>query len=65
MGFLCIDLNPMVRRPIGSLGWICRHTPYCEFQVKEIDGDDVLFIQEDKMNPFEDNRLMFTLLSHA
>jgi hypothetical protein len=36
-----------------------------DYKVREIAGADVLFIQKDKVNLFEENKLMFPLLSHA
>lgn len=35
------------------------------FKVREISGDDVLFIQKGKTRVFNENKLMFSLLSHA
>jgi len=35
------------------------------YQVKELVGDDALFIQKDKTPLFEENKIMFPLLSHA
>jgi hypothetical protein len=36
-----------------------------DYQVKEISGDDVLFIQIGNTQLFDENKLMFPLLSHA
>lgn len=35
------------------------------YEVCEMVGDDVLFIQSGKTMPFDENKLMFPLLSHA
>lgn len=35
------------------------------YKMREIKGDDVLFIKDSKTNLFDDNKLMFPLLSHA
>ncbi len=35
------------------------------YEVREISGDDVLFIQKNKTTLFENSKLMFPLLSHA
>lgn len=35
------------------------------YQVKEISGDDVLFVQTGKTQLFDENKVMFPLLSHA
>lgn len=35
------------------------------YQVREVLGDDTLFIQQGKTNLFDENKIMFPLLSHA
>ena len=35
------------------------------YEVREVAGDDTLFIQGDKASLFEENKVMFPLLSHA
>lgn len=35
------------------------------YEVREVSGDDTLFIQQGKANLFDENKIMFPLLSHA
>jgi hypothetical protein len=35
------------------------------YKVREISRDDVLFIQKDKTKLFDENKVMFPLLSHT
>lgn len=35
------------------------------YQVREVQGDDILFILDESENPFAGNQQMFPLLSHA
>lgn len=60
---LIIDtlLNPNIDQVI--LGFTPQNSD--SYQAREISGDDTLFIQQDKTNLFNDNKIMFPILSHA
>ncbi len=64
-----VDLDQIINSLISSetqevlLGFTPKD---CDsYQVKEISGDDTLFIQQGKTELFEQNKWMFPLLSHA
>lgn len=53
--------NPQITRIL--LGFTPKDTN--SYEVKEVSGDDYLFVQRNKTDLFAKNKLMFPLLSHA
>ena len=64
-----VELDQVINKLIGPetnellLGFTPRDPT--GYEVKELIGDDTLFVQKDKVALFAENKLMFSLLSHA
>ena len=64
-----VDLDQIINSLINSdthevlLGFTPKDSS--SYRIKEISGDDTLFIQQGKTGLFEQNKWMFPLLSHA